>query len=312
MKNIEIGSLESETSQIAKLTSSETSLEDRLEVAREIFPAEKKEQIRLSADQDKHDRPVSYFRLMSYEELGNLLFRKEISPLDRPGIEERFQENIQSIKNVIKETIDRLPNDTQKEISSETQYLFDNFTLENFSSFVQTKLPKKDLIGLHVSKAEVWGNVMGLTSISVGAPVLPPHDLSQDKEHLCDFSKSMPVVEMVIPADDVVIYPLSEDVHPLLEMSKETGVRKMRADWITDIYQGEEDFVERFVKNPDYPLKDFYGQVKTDEGTKNNYSAYSALQDWKIAESIADFIPKSKSSEIDEKTANLDKPLIDL
>ena len=131
MKNIEIGSLESETSQIAKLTSSETSLEDRLEVAREIFPAEKKEQIRLSADQDKHNRPVSYFRLMSYEELGNLLFRKEISPLDRPEIEERFQKNIQSIQNVIKEIVDKLPDDTQKKISSETQSLFNNFTLEN-------------------------------------------------------------------------------------------------------------------------------------------------------------------------------------
>ncbi|MEA2098109.1 MAG: hypothetical protein U9P70_03490 [Patescibacteria group bacterium] len=299
MKNIETGYLESETSQIAKLVSSETSLEDRLEAVREIFPAERKEQIRLSADCDKHNRPVSYFRSMSYEELGNLLYRKEIAPSDRPDIEERFQKNIQSIQNVIKETIDRLPDDIQKKISSEVQFLFDNFTLENFTSFVQTKLPKGDFIGLHISKAEIWGNVMGLMSISVGAPALPP----------LDPPNGMPVVEMVIPAEDIVVYPLS-DRYSFLEMSKEAGVKKMQADWIVDVYQGEEDFVERFVNNPDYPLKNFYGRIETDEGTKNNYSAYLALQDWKIAESISDFIPKSKLSEIDEKTANLDKPLI--
>ena len=146
----------------------------------------------------------------------------------------------------------------------------------------------------------MFKGITGLTSLSVGAPMLLPSGdfYPQDRS----VEERRVVIELVIPGEEVYVHPLFKTMN--LEMEKEVLTRQLRKEWITDVYLDENDIVRRFLQNPDSPVHDFY--QKTDSYDK----AFRALQEWKQNESIADLIPVSKQPDIDENNPKLKEPLI--
>jgi hypothetical protein len=124
-------------------------------------------------------------------------------------------------------------------------------------------------------------------------------------------SAGMPVIEMVVPSQDMFVHPLDTDT-PAREMEKEVNTTRIRAEWISDIYQGEKDFNNRFIQDPQTSTFIYSDLPKNREG-RDRYESYNAIEtlwDWKDGESIADLIPVSKLPELDPTNPILTEPLV--
>lgn len=115
---------------------------------------------------------------------------------------------------------------------------------------------------------------------------------------------------MSIPSDQVYVHPLFKTMN--LEMEKEVNVVDIKPEWIVDVYNGTQDFAERFIKDESSVSYPVYQEKKVKDQFLRDYLGNNAiwdiLQDWKQEESIADLIPTDKLSDIDEANPELQKP----
>lgn len=288
----------------ALITSVTTPLEDKIRIARELFPSARKKELLKSASLDSKGRQVRYFRWMSQEELKELLL-PSISNPHHLVVAEMFSKKKEEIKRALLSFLKE--NELEDKLSSDVRELEENFTLENYRRFIYTKLPLLELFRLQISASGggMYDGLTGLISCSVGAPFLPPSKPSQGNEF-----KDIPIVEMVIPDKDIHVHPLFKTLN--IEMEKEVVATQLRKEWITDIYLIEEDMAERLLKDPRSPAHPFF-EAKTE---KHGFfeltpSPFDTLQEWKISESIAECIPVSKLADIDESNPILQKPLFE-
>ncbi len=289
---------------ISRLTATDTPLEEKILLTREIFPEKRKREILTSADTDKKGRPVRYFRLISYEELRAILNHPENKALENPRAAELFQNNSKRIKNALKSFLEQ--EDIYKQLEADFIALSENFSLDNYQNFVQRKLPRIKLFKLHIGAGGDFPGLTGLNSVSVGAPYQPPYNPAETR---ADDKEGLPVVEFSIPSDDILVHPLFKTMN--IEMEKEVNTLDLRPEWVVDIYNGTEDFSERFIKDPQSVLNPQYEARKKElimdyigEG-----NIWDILQNWKHKESIADLIPANKIDEIDENNPALQRPL---
>jgi len=110
---------------ISRLTATDTPLEEKILLTREIFPEKRKREILTSADTDKKGRPVRYFRLISYEELRAILNHPENKALENPRAAELFQNNSKRIKNALKSFLEK--EDIYKQLEAYFIALSENF-----------------------------------------------------------------------------------------------------------------------------------------------------------------------------------------
>ena len=292
---------------ISRLTATDTSLEERISLTHELFPENHKREMLASADIDSKGRPVRYFRYMSYEELGAILNHAG-SLLENPKTAEIFQKNS---KNII-ENLNHFLNDEKifKLFESDFNILTKNVSLENYRKFIQCKLPRIKLFKLHLGFAGGhYSGITGLKSISVGAPFMPPCNPAETRP---EDKEGLPAVEFSIPAKNVLAHPLFK-LGVASEMEKEVNTIDLKPKWVIDIYNGTDDFAERFIKDPTSALNPQYEAKKA----KDNYyylsdgNIWDILQNWKREESIADLIPVNKMAEIDESNQDLQRPLLE-
>lgn len=304
MKTLESITGKNEQEKISLLTAKETSLEDRIKIVKELFPVERKEAMLRSASRDVKGRAVRYFRVTTYEDIEHLLTTGETTASENPINNEMFEKKKTHIKSSLRHFLEEQK--LMEGFAKDFQELSEDFTLKNYQQFIQTKLPRLELFRLQISVygGGMFGGITGLTSCSVGGPLLTPKEPVFQKEY-----KGMPVIEMIIPDEEVLVHPLFKTLN--IEMEKEVNTKRLKAEWITDIYLSEADFTERFILDKRVPLAPFYGR-KTYARTglpRYSESAFDTLQDWKASESIADLIPVSKLKDIDENNPILQKPL---
>lgn len=252
---------------------------------------------------DAFGRPVRYFRQMRYEELDALLKNGEVRGDSKPGAKEEFERQKENLRQILTEKFNRLSPQISQQLASDFQSLMDNFTYNNYLTFLHTRLPRLALFELHATDTNA---LEGLVSLSVGAPILPPTNPRPNDPR---YSAGIPIIEFVIPPDEVIIHPLTTN-SPLREKEKEANTTTLKSDWITDIYQGENDFMARFVTAPDSPLFKYWGKEVTSEGfSRHAYDAFDTLSDWKVSESLEDYIPADKIDELDPNNPALRAPL---
>lgn len=290
--------------EVSLLTSKETSLEDRIKIVKELFPTERKEAILRSASRDAKGRAVRYFRVTTYEDVERLLAEGETTASGNPSNDKIFEKKKQDIKSSLRHFLEE--QGLIEKFAKDFQKLSEDFTLKNYRQFIQTELPRLELFRLQISMhgGGMYGGITGLTSCSVGGPLLTPKEPVPQKGY-----EGMPVIEMVIPDEEVLIHPLFKTLN--IEMEKEINTKRLKAEWITDIYLSEEDFTKRFILDKRVPLAPFYGRKTYARDGLPRYaeSAFDTLQDWKASESIADLIPVSKFKDIDENNLALQEPL---
>ncbi len=290
---------------ISKLTDKNTSLAERISLAKELFSDERKKEMIDSADMDNKGRPVRYFRTATYEELRAILNSDESNPLQNPLGKELFSKKANQVQNSLKSFLKK--ENIYEQFKKDFDELCSDFTLENYRKFVQSKLPRIELFKLHISAYGGGGftDITSLKSLSVGVPGEPPCDPSGGKP-------GFPVVEFSIPSDEVHVHPLFKTMN--IEMEKEVNTLILKPEWIVDVYNGTEDFAERFVKDPQGVLYTAYQQKKENGDFVMDYvgesSVWDILQNWKHTESVADLMPVRKLTDIDENSPNLQTPLI--
>ena len=292
---------------IEKLTDAGSSLSDRLRLARELFPQERKERMLQEAEKDAKGRPAAYFHIVSYDELRLILQKRELSALDQPALGTKF--DIDILADSLRDQISQLDKPLRENIEQDFERLLANFTLETYMRFVLRRMPRKAAFELH-AKSGYYGNVQGLLSLSIGGPMLPPNIPNPSPN--AEYPGGIPVIEMIVPARELIISPLDTDT-PSRESEKEVDVLTIKADWIIDVYQGEEDFNERFLNDPSSAPHAFSGLTKNRHGNDRfeSYNAMETLDDWKDAESIVDLIPISRLSDLDPDNPKLMLPLVD-
>jgi hypothetical protein len=244
---------------------------------------------------------------MSYEELKGLLNHKGKGNFENPKTPEIFKKNSSEIQDDLEDFLKK-----EKILESFNTYykkLQENFTLENYRNFLQCAIPRIKYFKLHVGYAGArFSGITGLKSLSVGAPVQPPYN---PLEKRVEFKEGLPVVEFSIPSDQVIVHPLFKSM--AIEMEKEINTLDIRSEWIVDVYNGTDDFAERFVKDKSSVLYPMFESKK--DGYHMGYiydrDIWDILQSWKHTESIADLIPNSKLEEIDENNPILQKPLLE-
>lgn len=304
-------STEQKKTKIERLTGLSASLEERIQISRELFSVARKEQMRNSADRDKHGRPVSYFRVMDYKELGSLLSGGIITPMDKPQIREVFDSSQGAAKHNLEREVGDLPYEIRESLKPELEKLYNNFTLENYIVFVQTKLPRVALFALHFSASRFTG----LIACSIGAPDSEPHFEPARVE-----KESRVVVEMVIPSDQIFLH-LHSGPHTKVgwegddhfgKWEREVDLGAIKSEWVIDVYQDEEEFVERFIKNHEYPVFGFYQKsVRGGHWLKEEY-ATDILRNWSESGSLDDLLPENRLSDWNkQKEELLYKPLIE-
>ncbi len=289
---------------IARLTAKDTSIEERITLTKELFPEERKREILANADVDSKGRPVRYFRDMVIEELEAILNHKESSPLENPLAGEQFLKKSIEIKRDLKYFLNK--EGIYDQFKDDFEKLASDFTLDNYKKFVQRKLPRIKLFKLHIGSEGGGGyiDITGLKSLSVGSPSQPPSRSDNKKES--------PVIEFSIPSDEVYVHPLFKTMN--IEMEKEVNTLDLKPEWIVDVYNGTQDFAERFIKDPKSVLYSEYQKKEEARHVIIGYISENAiwdiLQSWKHTESIADLIPVKKLEDIDENNPNLQIPLV--
>gem|GEM_PF-3025544 len=297
-----------ETNRVTVLIDPETLLEDRVKIVRELFPANRKEAMLAHASKDSKGRSVRYFRYMDYQELQALLTQGEITAADHPHAEKVFKEKRKEIQWALGHFLKK--QGLLEKFENDFKTLTENFTIENYRKFVQTKLPRVELFRLHISYpgADIFGGLTGLTSCSMGAPFMPPVEPTPKRPN----PVGMAVIEMVIPDEEVYLDPYFKE-WALREMEKEVMTRRLQKDWITTVYISERQFRDEFVRDPRSPLFPYF-EPKIERFTDDwivGPQPCDVLQEWKSAESIAEFIPIAKLPEIDENNPILQKPLVE-
>ncbi|MDP2668331.1 MAG: hypothetical protein Q8P07_00635 [bacterium] len=286
-------------------TAKETPLEEKIKIVRELFPAEHKETMLASASRDTRGRTVRYFRVTTYKDIERLLTLGETTASENSSNDEIFEKKKIQIKSSLARFLEELK--LKEKFAKDFQELSENFTLKNYQQFIQTKLSRLDLFRLQISMhgGGMYGGITGLTSCSVGGPLLTPKEPIPREGY-----EGLPVIEMVIPDEEVLVHPLFKTLN--IEMEKEVNTKRLKVEWITDIYLSEKDFIERFVADERVPLHSFHDRstYMTDGLPRMSWSAFDTLQDWKRSESIADLIPVSKLKDIDENNPILQKPLV--
>lgn len=291
------------------LTHSDTPLEERINLTRELFPSNRKEELLAETNTDKRERPVRYFRLVTYKELETILASLDVNSIDNPYLQESFQKQSDEILKSLRYFLE--DEELYDEFEEDYKKLEADFTLDNYRNFVQRKLPRIKLFKLHISSkgGGRFSGITGLVSLSVGAPYQPPSDPSKER---VSNQEGLPVIEMIIPADQVYVHPLFKTMN--LEMEKEVNVTNIKPEWIVDIYNGTQDFAERFVKDPKSVLYPGYVEKTKNDRHLIDYIStdkiWDILQEWKNNESIAELIPKVKERDIDENNPDLQKPLL--
>jgi hypothetical protein len=299
--------------EITELTNPHHLTNRRIEITKKLFPEDRKKEMLGSADKDKLGRPVRYFRFMTYKELKAILLSRDQELQDRIANDE-FIKKSKEIKGSLKNFLEEEKIYEQFKNSFEALSL--NFTLENYRKFIQCELPRIKLFELHISMYGGGGylGITGLRSLSVGAPYQPPADPSEERGR---DKEGLPVVEFSVPSDQVYVYPLFKSKTRNLEMEKEVNALILRPEWIADIYNGVQDFANRFIKDPQTVLYGEYQNQKKqgnilefdDHDYINDTNVWDILQEWKQKESIADLIPKNKLGDIDENNPVLNEPL---
>lgn len=291
---------------ISRLTAADTTLEERISLTRKLFPEERKREILTAADKDNKGRPVRYFRYASYEELHAILHHPQNAVLENPHATESFQKNSKQIKNILRKFLEE--EGLYEQFKKDFIELSDNFSLENYQNFVQHKIPRIKFFKLHIGPSGEFPGLTGLISVSVGAPYQPPFDPTGSST---SSKEGCPVVEFSIPTNHVIFHPLFKTLN--IEMEKEANTLDLRPEWITDIYNGTEDFAERFIKDPQSVLYPQY-EAKKSELVMDCVSEriiWNILQNWKHDESITDLTPVNKIAELDENNQELKKPLLE-
>ena len=256
-----------------ELVDSETPIERRKALCKELFTEENKERLHQQASLDQKGRPVIYFRLVGADELKKIL-DGEVQSIDNPNVEKNYKEHGQWILSYLQRRLDpSTPGFAE---------LQENFTYENAMQFLYARLPRKELARLH--KDGTLGNITGVLSTSIGAPMQDP-------------TPKDVAVELVIPDTEVLVYPAGTDN---LSYEREVGLTHIKKEWIADIYFGGDDFRERFLQNPTYPASAYFGKSETADGRRRSrYSAVETLQDWTSTETMEDLLPVSKLPELD-------------
>jgi len=296
-------------SDFVKLTNPNTPLEDRILITRQLFPEGRKNEHLAEADTDTKERPVRYFRMVTYKELEMILISLDANSTSNQYLQDSFIKQSDQIRMSLKHFLE--DEELYDELKDDFQRLEEDFTLDNYRNFVQHKLPRIKLFKLHISSkgGGRFSGVTGLVSLSVGAPYQPPSDPSRERT---SNQEGLPVIEMVIPSDQVYVHPLFKTMN--LEMEKEVNVTNIRREWIVDIYNGAQDFAERFIKDPKSVLYPGYIEKTKDDRHIMDYISgdrvWDILQEWKANESIADLIPKAKEKDIDQNNPDLQKPLL--
>ena len=307
MNNIEQSGVDyNRTSLINRLTNPGATLEERLGISRYLFPSERKAEMLRSADKDSKGRPVKYFRLVTYKELGRILESGSMNSANTPYLQELF---MQQAADIQKSLLQFLQDEGLLEFfEKDLHELSDNFTLENYRNFVQKKLPRIKLFKLHLSPNGGGGKFIGITglvSLSVGAPYQPPSNPTGNRPGL-------PVIEMVVPSNEVHVHPLFKTMN--IEMEKEVDTTDIKPEWVADVYIGMEDFAERFIKDQGSVLNPLYKEARAKGRLVIDYvgprDTWDILQNWKRQESIAELIPIDKLKDIDETNPDLQKPLL--
>jgi len=292
---------------ISRLTAIDTPIEERISLTRNLFPEERKREILTTADKDSKGNPVRYFRLVSYEELNAILNHPQNAVLENPNATESFQKNSKRIKDALRSFLEQ--EDIYIQSEKDFAELSDNFSLDSYRNFVQRKIPRIKLFKLHIGTGGDFPGLTGLNSVSVGAPYQPPYNPAESR---AGHKEGLPVVEFSIPSDDVIVHPLFKTMN--IEMEKEVNTLDLRPEWITDVYNGTEDFVERLINDPQSVLYPQY-EAKRSELTMDYIgegNIWDILQNWKREESMADLIPVNKMAEIDENNPELQRPLLQL
>ncbi len=290
---------------IERLTSRNSSLEQRISVARMLFPEKRKREKIVNSDIDSKGRPVRYFRRTTYGELQGVLMNIDGSAKSKHSdAEQEFITKKAHIQNSLKRFLEG--DGMYEKYESEFVELCSDFTLEHYLHFVQTTLPRIKLFKLHISEkgGGSYRGITGLYSLSVGAPHQPPSNPSFDREGL-------PVVELSIPSDEVYVSPLFKTMN--IEMEKEVNTTKIESKWIVDVYNSTEDFAERFVRDPQSVLySEYQAGLKSGDFSEEYLSdtaVWDILQNWTQKNLIADFIPAKKLPDIDENNPILQSPL---
>ncbi len=303
--------------QLDKITNPLSTLEERIAATRQLFPEDRKREMVERADMDSKGRHVRYFRLVTYQELQTILAGKDVNGLDNPHIVESFTTQSEQIKQYLLVFLKR--QGIFEKFELEYNQLAADFTFENYRNFVRGVLPSKYLFRLHIGIEGGGGSftgATGLSSLSAGAPFQPPYFPGQGASN----QVGQPVIEMSIPSDEVLLHPFGEN---LKEMEKEVNTRTIKLEWITDVYNGIDDFAVRFVKDPGtvlypgYEEKAASGEIFTEHVTEDATEEYISgrvvwdiLQSWKSKESILDVIPASKVQEMNSENPKFEKPLI--
>lgn len=264
-----------------ELANPEAHIEKRKALAKKLFSEENKEKLHQQASIDRKGRPVVYFRLVGADELKKIL-NGEVQSIDNPNVEKNYKEHEQWILSYLQRRLDPSTPDFAE--------LQEDFTYENAMQFLYGKLPRKELAQLH--KDGILGNITGILSTSIGAPMQDP-------------TPKDVAIEMVIPDAEILVYPAGIDN---LSYEREVGLTHIKKEWIADMYFGEDDFRERFLQNPRYPASAYFGKSETTDGRqRSRYSAVETLQDWTNTETMEDLLPASKLPELD-----VDNPVGDL
>jgi len=300
--------IETRGAKLERLTNPNTSLEERILLTRQLFPEQRKAELIKQADMDSKDRPVRYFRLVTYEELKMILASMDSNSTSSQYLQESFNRQSDEIKKALRYFLES--EGIYEEYRQDFEGLESDFTLENYRNFVQGRLPRIILFKLHISSSGGgrFSGLTGLTSLSVGAPYQPPYDPSKERVRN---QEGLPVIEMVIPSGQIHVHPLFKSMN--IEMEKEVDVTDIKPEWIVDIYHGAEDFADRFIKDPSSVLDQVYKEKIADDKFLSEYisrnNIWDILQEWKRRESIAELIPREKLSDIDESNPELLKPL---
>ncbi|EKD56631.1 MAG: hypothetical protein ACD_58C00131G0006 [uncultured bacterium] len=291
---------------VMQLTSDGTSLEDRISITKKLFSEQRKQETLASADKDAKGKPVRYFRLLSCKELESILDVSKSKNLENPVTYNLFNENSETILHELESLLKR--EKVYETFKDDFGELNNNPTLQNYRYFIQHKLPRNILFKLHKGTAGgLFSGITGLKSISVGAPYQPPVDPCIQST---EFKGGLPVIELSIPSNKIFV-----DNGTLNDESeKEVDTLEIEPEWIIDIYNGINDFSERFVKKPDSSLYPEYKSIKDKIYTDSldNGDIWKILSKWKDTESIANFIPTSKIDELDINNPIRNKPLLEV
>jgi hypothetical protein len=293
---------------ITRLTAADTPIEERIEITEQLFQPRRKEEMLSEAEKDRHNRSVRFFRLMTYQELNALLNSSEVSPFVNPAAAEIFAHEPDKIRQRLKHFLQE--KGIFDNLKADFAQLCSNFTIENCQTFLQTKISRNNLYEFHINGQVHSPILTGLNSMSVGAPYQTPYDSAEGQGI---YAAGVPVVEFCVPSNDVTVFPNRLNVG-LREMEKEVCTSKLKPEWITTVYNGMADFDRRFVRDPQTVLYPEYVAAKNAGVLIMDYLSESRIMDmlqhWKEEESLADLIPRSKLSDLDDNNPDLKKPLI--